>query len=264
MGHTWLETLSLCKKWGEVVGLVAGGADVPQVADATLRTAEDAFGYVNVNEDSGLNQAAWILVQFGVAAKKDDPVRYLRTKGIEIPKNTTLPGLIAAVSEAMDNHLDEHGGRSDLGEIAQRALVRAVTERMQSKVNRLFGTGSEDIKEALTEFRKDKEFGSLSRSFFSNVTNESMDYFLSKTLNSQLGQGQRFTTMNEKAQFDEALVSHCYAASKAVEEYAGDWYSKHMYQEKGDISRESIRKFLSYGMKKMKNALTAGGVQDAS
>jgi hypothetical protein len=264
MGHTWLQNLSQFKRWREVVGLIAGGADVSQMANATLKTAENAFAYANINEDKGFNQAAWLLVQIGIASKNDDPIRHLRDNGIDIPAQTTLPGIISALSDAMDNYLDRHGERSDLSEIAQRALVGAVTERMRSKLDtRLFEVNSEDVKEVLGEFHKQKEFSSLSRNFFARLTNGCLDYFLSQTLNSQLGKGQRFASMNEKAQFDEALTTHCVAASKVTEDYSGDWFSKHMYEESGDISRESVQGFASYGMKKMIDVLKLGAIQDA-
>lgn len=265
MGHTWVNNLAHSRQWHEVIGLLAGGADVSQIADATLRTAEKAFTYAHVNDDEGFHQAAWIMVQMGIAAQKNDPIRHLRDNGINIPENTTLPGIISAISDAMDNHLDQHKDRSDLGEIAQRALIGAVTERMRPKLeNRLFGVNSDDVKEVLGEFHKQKEFGRFSRAFFGRLTNECMDYFLSQTLNTQLGENHRFATMNEKAQFDIALTEHCIAASMPVEEYSGDWFSKHMFEESGDISRESVRGFANYGMKKMKDVLKLGVLQDAT
>lgn len=264
MGHVRLGRLAKSQKWREVIALIAAGADVSQVADVTLKAAEEAFAYVNVNRDKGFNQAAWIMVQLGMAAKNENPLRYLRENGIDIPSNTTLPGIISAISNAMDGHLDYHGERSDLSEIAHRALIGAVTERMRPKLeNRLFEVTSEDVNQVLGEFHKQREFSLLSRNFFSRMTNECMDYFLSQTLNSQVGEGQRFASMNEKAQFDEALTTHCHEASKIVEEFSGGWFSKHMYTEGGDISRESVRGFASYGMKKMTDELKAGAMQDA-
>ena len=263
MGHTRINLLH-SRKWREVIELIAGGADVEQVANATLNSAEEAFQYIKINEDVGFNQAAWIMVQLGIAAKSNDPVRHLRDNGIDIPSKTTLPGIISAISNAMDNHLDQHGKRSDLSEIAQRALIGAVTERMRPKLeSRLFQVTSDDVKEVLGEFHKQKEFSKLSRHFFEKLTNECMDYFLSQTLSTQVGQGQRFASMNEKAQFDAALTTHCLEASKVVEDYSGDWFSKHMYEESGDISRKSVQGFASYGMKKMTDVLKAGARPDA-
>lgn len=64
-----------------------------------------------------------------------------------------------------------------------------------------------------------------------------MNYFLSKTLATHLGEGQRFATMNEMGQFEKALNTHCIEASLIVEQFSADWFSKHRYEEGGDISR---------------------------
>jgi hypothetical protein len=264
MGHTRIGNLARSRVWREVVELIAAGADVSQVADATLKTAEKAFAYVKINDDRGFNQATWILVQLGIAAKKSDPIRHLREHGIDIPSQTTLPGIISALSNAMDNHIDRSGERSDLSEIARNALIGAVTDRMRPKLQeRLFEVTSEDVRNVLGEFHKQKEFSSLSRAFFGKLTSECMDYFLSQTLSSQVGKGQRFASANEKNQFDQALATHCREASKIVEEYSGGWFSKHMFTEGGDISRQSVRDFASYAMKKMTDELKAGALENA-
>lgn len=264
MGHVRLGQLPRTKKWREVVGLIAAGANVSQVADATLQAAEEAFNYVNINEDEGFNQAAWIMTQLGMAAKADDPIEHLKEHGIDLTGQTSVVGIQTAISNAMDDHLEQHGGQGDLSDLAQRALIDAVSARIRPHFEgRLFAVTPEDIKDVLLKFGKQKEFSQLSRQFFASLSNHCMDYFLSQTLSSQIGEGQRFATMNEKAQFDKELTTHCHEASKIVEEYSGDWFSKHRYEEAGNISRESVKNFASYGMKKMTDELKAGAKHDA-
>ena len=90
-----------------------------------------------------------------------------------------------------------------------------------------------------------------------------MNYFLSQTLATNLGEGQRFPTMNQMAQFEEALSTHCREASMIVEQFSREWFSKHRYQEGADISRDSVRGFASWALKKMKDELKAGAKADA-
>ena len=80
---------------------------------------ESAFSFVN--NDSGYNQAVWLMTQLGLAAGPEKPLDYLRSQGINIPDNTSLPGVAVALTEALDNHSSANGGHSDLGELAQRA-----------------------------------------------------------------------------------------------------------------------------------------------
>ena len=258
MGHTRLGALPRSKNWREVVEFIAAGADVPQVASATINAAESAFSFVS--NDSGYNQAVWLMTQLGLAAGQENPLGYLRSQGIDIPDNTSLPGVAAALTEALDNHSAANGGHSDLGELAQRALVDAVIQRMEPKLRQssLFNMQVDDTQRALTEFRKPNEFGQLSREFYSRLTNECMNYFLSQTLATHLGEGQRFATTNQMSQFEQALSTHCREASAIVEQFSNEWFSMHRHVEQGKISRESVQGFASYALKKMKDELKAG------
>ena len=114
----------------------------------------------------------------------------------------------------------------------------------------------------MTRTSKEKEFGLLAREFYSRLTNECMGYFLSRTLATHLGDGQRFTTTNQMAQFEKALATHCREASKIVEQFAADWFSKHRYEENGTIARDSVQGFASYALKKMKDELREGAKSD--
>lgn len=261
MGHSLLGALPRTREWRAVVELIAAGADVSQIAEATMIAAERAFSFVA--NDVGYNRAVWLLTQMGLAGRASDPLTYLREQGVDIPRDTSLPGVVAAISHALDTG-SRHGELSDLGELAHRALVDAVTRRMEPKLQQqtLFNMRAEDTQRALKSFSNEKEFGQLSRSFFSRLANECMRYFLSRTLATHLGDGQRFATTNQMAHFDDALSTHCHEASKIVEHYSSDWFSKHRYEENGDISRESIQGYASWALKKMTDELRAGASAD--
>lgn len=263
MGHTRLGTLPRSKHWREVVELIAAGADVSQVAEATVKAAEGAFSFVS--NDVGYNHAVWLLTQIGLAGHSDNPLHHLRSVGVNVPDNTSLPGIVSALSAALDSG-SRKGRMSDLGELAHRALVDAVISRLEPKLKQrsLFNMQSEDSQRALSEFRTEKEFSQLSREFYSRLTNETMRYFLSRTLATQLGDGQRFATMNQLGQFEDALKVHCREASKIVEQFSGEWFSRHRYEENGSISQKSVQGFASYALKKMTDELKAGAKPRAS
>ncbi len=98
---------------------------------------------------------------------------------------------------------------------------------------------------------RQKAFGEVGRDFFYRLTHNVMDVLLSKTLSSQLGEGQRFATTNQKAAFDQAMQIHCKEASVIVERFSGEWFSKHKYQEGGNISRQSSDGFAVHSITKM-------------
>jgi hypothetical protein len=244
-----------------VVGLITAGADVSQIANATIRAADKAFSFVL--NDEGFTEAVWLMTQLAIAAKKDNFNDHLQSVGINLPQDTSLPDVAAAVAEAMDRKLESNGSRSDLGEMSQRALVGALVEHISPKLPSLFAPDASDVQAALASLGKKREFGELSRTFFAKLTNDSMNYFLTKTLATHLGEGQRFTTMNEVGQFEKALTTHCKEASLIVEQFSADWFSKHKYEEGGDISRESSNGFASYALKKMKDELKEGARTNA-
>jgi len=216
-----------------------------------------------VLNDEGFTEAVWLMTQLAIAAKKDNFNDHLQSVGINLPQDTSLPDVAAAVAEAMDRKLESNGSRSDLGEMSQRALVGALVEHISPKLPSLFAPDASDVQAALASLGKKREFGELSRTFFAKLTNESMNYFLTKTLATHLGEGQRFTTMNEVGQFEKALTTHCKEASLIVEQFSADWFSKHKYEEGGDISRESSNGFASYALKKMKDELKEGARTNA-
>jgi len=261
MGHVRLGSLPRSRAWKEVVGLITAGADVSQIANATIRAADKAFSFVL--NDEGFTEAVWLMTQLAIAAKKDNFNDHLQSVGINLPEDTSLPDVAAAVAEAMDRKLESNGSRSDLGEMSQRALVGALVEHISPKLPSLFAPDASDVQAALASLGKKREFGELSRTFFAKLTNDSMNYFLTKTLATHLGEGQRFTTMNEVGQFEKALTTHCKEASLIVEQFSADWFSKHKYEEGGDISRESSNGFASYALKKMKDELKEGARTNA-
>ena len=238
MGHIRMGSLPGTKPWKEVVRLIGDGADVVSVADATVRASERAFAFVQ--DDPGFREAVWLMAQLGVAAKKSDPAGHLAAVGIELSKNTSLAEVAVALSDALDRKIDGTGRRSDFGEMAQRALVAAVSGYLENGLHGLFEATAADVNSALGKLAKKKEFGLLSGAFFAKLTKECLGYFLSKTLATHLGEGQQFVTMNQMAQFERALEKYCQEASTIVEGFGADWFSKHLFEEKGDISRGSL------------------------
>jgi hypothetical protein len=78
-----------------------------------------------------------------------------------------------------------------------------------------------------------------------------LDYFLSKALPNEVGEGKRFRTLLEQTKFTEALRTHCREASECEERYAGEWFSLHRFQAAGDITRQETKGFLEHAMPKL-------------
>ena len=253
MGHSLIGTLARTQTWRAVTDLISDGADAAAVAEGTLKAAEKAFAWVQ--ENTGFRESVRLLTQMAVAAGKADPLAHLAAAGIMIPKAASLVDVVLGASEALDARMAAARERSAFGDVARRALVSAVTGYLDDRLGGLFEPTREEMGAALKDLRKPKTFAAMFRSFAANLTNETLDYFLSRELPTHLG--HRFQTANQKAQFEKALREHCHEASAVVETYAEEWFGKHRYEEGGDISANSAEGFGWYGMQKMRAELKA-------
>ena len=62
MGHQHLGILPGSQKWQQVVQLIAGGADVKDIAAATSAAAEDQMQ--DASNDPAVQHAVWLMTQF--------------------------------------------------------------------------------------------------------------------------------------------------------------------------------------------------------
>lgn len=89
MGHVRLGSLPRSRAWKEVVGLITAGADVSQIANATIRAADKAFTFVL--NDEGFTEAVWLMTQLAIAAKKENLGEHLQSLGVNLPQDTSFP-----------------------------------------------------------------------------------------------------------------------------------------------------------------------------
>jgi hypothetical protein len=253
MGHVRLGILPKTRAWKEVIRLVVDGADAASIADATMRAADNAFGIIQ--GDQGFSEVVDLLIQLAIAARLEDSTQYLESLGICLTPKSSLVELGIVLNRVLDRRAALSGKRSDFGELAQGALIAAVTRHLLNRFGELFSPTSQEIHAALCDLGKKSEFGKLSRTFFSELTYSSMDYFLSKHLGTEIGGDRRFATTNQIGQFRDALRLHCDEAAEIVERYSGDWFSKHFFNDGGEISAQKIKGFGWYGMQKMRDEM---------
>jgi hypothetical protein len=249
MGHVRLGILPMTRRWKEVIQLIAEGAEVSKIADATMFAADKALE--RMSSDPGFAHAAWLLTQLGVAAKQGDPKAHLENAGISVPPHASLADVAVALGLAVDQNA---GRTSDIGLIAKESLIAAVVERLHEKAG-LFEATAEMIHAELGALGKDKAFGELARSFFAKVTNRSIGYFLDRTLPLQMGSDQKFKSRAEVMQFRAAMDKHCHETAKIVEKYASGWFSKNRFEGDGVIHRDKSEGFGWYGIQKIRAEL---------
>lgn len=254
MGHSLLGTLPRTREWKDVVRLVSEGADVAQVAGKTLVAAQKALS--TTKEDAGYGEAVYLLTQIALAGKTKDAVAYLETLGVDIHKSYSTADLTTALSAAVNRRMEGRGLRTDWGEMARGALVSSIASTLTANGERLFTGSRQELTAELAPLHREKGFGQLGRSFFTKMTQRFLNYFLSKTLGTQVGANRAFTTRNEYTEFRKAMRTHCAEAAGIVEKFSGQWLTKQL-REHGSVTREAAERFGAYAIRKMQLELAA-------
>src|SRR5215218_4153653 len=105
----------------------------------------------------------------------------------------------AAFMGAVDHHAQEHGGRTDLGEMAQLAAVESLTAATAPGLQTLFGPEALDVQRAMGRLAGGARFSVLARDFFARLTRRSLDCYLSRELSNHIGAGERFRDDADRA-----------------------------------------------------------------
>ena len=253
MGHIRLGALPKSRKWNRVVGLIAGGADVEQIAAASADAAEN--GLDRASDDIGLTHAFWLLTQIPLVARQTDfPSRLLALGLDSLSAEPTLIEIVAAFGRAVDRHVRATGRRTDLGEMAHHAASETLASLAGRELPSLFGPTPADVQQALAKLGTSDRFSLVARDFFSRLTNRSLGYFLSRELSTHVGPGKRFASIGEHSEFNAALDQHCREASRIIKEFSGGWYGKTLYEKKA-FSQDDARKFAYVAFKKLRAEL---------
>ena len=250
MGHVRLGTLPHTKRWKKVIDLVSNGADAAHVAAATIEASQKALTFVQ--GDVGFREAVQLLVEIGQAGSEKDPADHLAKVGIQLPTNPSVTDVALGISQALERRIDGASKHVEFAAKAKAALIGAVTEHLENRMGTLLDGTGEDACVGLRGVHTEKGFGELGRSFFSKLMDGCMNWFLSRTLSAHVGAEQRFATMNQLSQFEKALKTHCDESSVIVQDYCGEWFGKHRYQENGKISQKSIDGFGWFAVEKMR------------
>jgi len=120
----------------------------------------------------------------------------------------------------------------------------------------LFSTSPADVQRAFRGLSTAKQYGALAREFFARLTRKHLTYFLSRELSNYVSGDRRFTNTDRHEAFNQALDLHCRQASRIVEEFSGDWFSKTNFE--GGSTPEKIQGFVHVALRKLRGELAMG------
>jgi len=241
-----------------VVALVANGANEAQIADAVMAAAGKTLA--RVRDDAGFREAIRLIMQLALAGSSRNPAAELAAAGISLSKNSTQVDMVLSIGDEYDRRIEEARQRSDFSEVAQGALVGAVTELLNKKEPNqasLFEASGDDVTAAIKQLKQPRNFGQFFQNFVGGISNGLLKMYLSRTNGTQMGEGKRFTTTNQLRQFESAMKTHCHESSKIVEKFAADWIHKYRDRSASGISREKAEGFGWVAFRKMTLELAA-------
>ena len=82
------------------------------------------------------------------------------------------------------------------------------------------------------------------------MLNDTLRYWLDRTVSARTGPDQPLRDAHARATFDNALAQHCSETTRIVQEFASGWYGKAAYGE-GDISAARAAAFGAICLKKI-------------
>lgn len=179
MGHNLLGILPTTQKFQHVVALLAGEADVDDIAAASSDAAEASLR--RAADEPGFREAFWLLTQLPLAARKENFAAELRRLRLQIDDRPSLVELVSAFGDAVDRHIRDVSGarRTDFGEMARAAATEAITVVVGRDLPGLFGPSPDDVQLAVGKYTSPNNFTVLVRDFLSRLTYRHLDYYLS-------------------------------------------------------------------------------------
>jgi len=252
MGHIRLGTLPQSKKWREVVALLEADAPLEHIAEAAAEASERDLS--RASSDPRFQFVANLLVTLPLQARSPGFSEYLESLGLGSNDMASTTDLLSGLGRAIDANAHELGHSSDAGELAKSALLESLSVQLHDRLPTLFEPTSADIRVALAGFSSGNEFAVLARDFFARLTYRSLDYYLSRELANHTGTGKRFSSDAERVAFQEALRQHTFEASQIVQEFAGGWYGKTIWQ-KQRLDHEAVNGFTRFAFTKLRKEL---------
>lgn len=269
MGHTRLGKIPKSKKWTSVVEIIsASGEDaatpsvdlVQNIQEVAKRTLEAAEGGLKIAiNDVGLQYTFYLLTQVALAAQTDNWQQRLTQLGIRLSSDSSFEDLTVEIQSAIDDYVFIRGRSSDIGEIAQQAAGEAIASLTADRAVTLFGSGSEELRQAVRKLSTKTGFATLGQKFFGVFMTRYLNFYLSRITAAHAG-SEHLPQVGDISGFDEALQLHCEQSARIVRDFCGEWYSKTEYKEGIDL--ENTAGFIAIAVKKLQAELRQQGAEE--
>ena len=152
--------------------------------------------------------------------------------------------------------------RTDLGELAGRALGSTLTQAIGDRLPGLFETTADDVRLEARGLTRSSDIAVLTRGFFTTLTQSALSYWLERTLSDHVGPGGSLGAAGRRGDFDVELRGFSYEATRIIKEFSGGWYRKHLH-EAGTFSTRDAASFGAVCLKKTLEELRVRWAENA-
>lgn len=266
MGHTRLGRIPKSKKWNAVVETITGIGEatnydtdvfidnIDLIAKQTLEAADG--GLRAAIHDTGLQYTFFLLTQIALAARTDNWLGRLGDLGINLSSDSSFHDLAVEMQMAVDDYVYRRGRQTDISEMAQQAAGEALTALTATRAVTLFGSGADELKDAVSSLSTKNGFSDLGQKFFGVFTARFLNFYLSRVTATYLGNSS-LTQIGDISRFDDALRLHCEQSARIVRDFCGEWYSKTEFTKRIDL--ENTAGFIAVAVKKLQAELRQQG-----
>lgn len=250
MGHLRLGRLPKTVNWKRLISLLDENPDdTESIAGATLVASR--YELDRLKADPNIGYCFWLLTQITWSARQSDFLKRLQLLGIDVSSSSTTFNFISATSDHARKQCMQNEGLSVFREMALQALKNTLSEATVNSANSLFGSTMENIQDASRIYSSKKQFGYLSRRYFSGFLKQFLKYFIDKEISNHVGPGKFIKNIQEINQFNNSLSTYSWQSARIMEEFAASWYSKKNWETEGFISQKDAQKFVSIAIKKL-------------
>jgi|SRR6185437_12429067 len=255
MGHQRPNYVPPSTNWNGVVDAFLTGnglavSDLPNIAATTLGAAEKAIA--DVNDDTGVCYAFYLLTQVAIASRSDNWLGSLRQVGIHLRSDSTLFDLTSEVQYAIDDHIAAKGRPTDISEMAQSAAGEALASLAGDKSTTLFGSTGDELRYAVKSLSTTSGFSDLGQRFFGSFVSRFLNFYLARITARHVG-SSRLPTIADTSAFSDALNEHCHQSARITRDFCGKWYSKTEYE--GGINPLKTSQFMAIAVRKLSREL---------
>jgi hypothetical protein len=138
-------------------------------------------------------------------------------------------------------------------------LSRALSETVGESQRSFFGSTLEDLQAQLRSLSSQQQFERVSQKYFGDFLGRTLTYFLDREATNALGTGGGLASVSDTRELLAAVDLHAHQSAAIVRRFAGDWYRKHQWESKGEITRDDAHAFVAYALQKLRSEVRHEG-----